>query len=177
MSGTPAWKQLRMCSAHSRQTVLWHHKTNRQFSFHSTLSTAANPLTTLNRVIVCLGCWCVLLLSSIYFNLTDVSWKALCQALNMLRYQCMFRRLNEFLKAMHNKLTFFCLFAVSGVVFTLFSDHSSVASWFKSDTELNLKSVQLCIRCSFTLCNCVCVCMGFILKTCYQIKTGILFTL
>lgn len=98
------------------------------------------------------------------------------------------------LKVMHIEIVCFCLlFAVSCVTFTLFTDHSSVASQFnmiisiptkqvlmegkqqQSVTELISQSIQLCSQQFHTVHHST-LCVVFILETCYLRKTGILFT-
>lgn len=95
---------------------------------------------------------------------------------------------------MHIEIVCFCLlFAVSCVTFTLFTDHSSVASRFnmiisipkkqvlmegkqqQSVKELISQSIQLCSQQFHTVLHST-LCVVFILETCYLRKTGILFT-
>lgn len=63
---------------------------------HFTLSTATNPLATLNKVIARSRCWRVLLFCSIYLNFTDVLWK---ETMSNAEYAMLL--VLEFLKVMH----------------------------------------------------------------------------
>lgn len=141
--------------------------------FHFTLSTATNPLTTLNKVIACLGCWRVLLLCFIYSNFTDVLWKVyvkcwICYAISL----CSDDK-NGFKKksdAHRNYLFSFCYL----LCYVLCLPYSVIIPvlhhgliwllaflrnrfWWKDNSsslsiEQKWKSIQLCIHNNLTLC-------------------------